>query len=101
MAKASMMPASVEPCFETFTNISPGAPLLPGVSLSYSPTVTKPLRSPTLNSKVREARVLGSLCRTGRGADSSEFSDVSIGADSPTGSFEPAESGCATLQFSR
>ena len=66
MAKASMMPASVEPCFETFTNISPGLPLFPGVSLSYSPTVTKPLQSPTLNSKVREARVLGSLLRTGR-----------------------------------
>ncbi len=54
MAKASMMPASVEPCLETRTKISPGRPS------SYSPTVTKPLQSATRNSKVRDARGSGS-----------------------------------------
>jgi len=34
MAKASMMPARVEPCFDTLRNSSPGRPS------SYSPTVT-------------------------------------------------------------
>ena len=59
MAKASMMPARVEPCLETRTKISPGRPS------SYSPTVTKPLQSATRNSKVFETRVRGSFWRTG------------------------------------
>ena len=59
MAKASMMPASVEPCFETRMKISPGRPS------SYSPTVTKPLQSATRNSNVRDLRLRGSFSRTG------------------------------------
>ena len=59
MAKASMMPARVEPCFDTRTKISPGRPS------SYSPTVTKPLQSATRNSNVRDARCAGSFSRTG------------------------------------
>ena len=46
MAKASMIPARVEPCLDTRRKISPGRPS------SYSPTVTKPLQSATRNSKV-------------------------------------------------
>ena len=34
MEKASMIPARVEPCLDTFMNTSPGRPS------SYSPTVT-------------------------------------------------------------
>ena len=59
MAKASMMPARVEPCLDTRTKISPGRPS------SYSPTVTKPLQSATRNSKVRDTRVRGSFLRIG------------------------------------
>ena len=55
MAKASMMPARVEPCFDTRTKISPGRPS------SYSPTVTKPLQSATRNSKVLRAAGAGQL----------------------------------------
>ena len=54
-----MMPARVEPCFDTRRKISPGRPS------SYSPTVTKPLQSATRNSNVRDARVRGSFSRTG------------------------------------
>ncbi len=59
LAKASMMPARVEPCFETVKNTSPGRPS------EYSPMVAKPLQSATLNSNVRPRRERGSFSRTG------------------------------------
>ena len=63
MAKASMMPARVEPCFETRRKISPGRPS------SYSPTVTKPLQSATRNSNVRDCRRAGQLLANGLADD--------------------------------
>ena len=54
-----MIPASVEPCFETRMKISPGRPS------SYWPTVTKPLQSASRNSNVRDVRLRGSFSRTG------------------------------------
>ena len=54
-----MIPASIEPCFETVMKISPGWPL------SYSPTVTNPLQSATRNSNVFAERVRGSFWRNG------------------------------------
>ena len=50
-----MMPARVEPCFDTVRKISPGRPS------SYSPTVTKPLQSATRNSNVRRRAGAGQL----------------------------------------
>ena len=68
MAKASMMPARVEPCFETLMNTSPGRPS------SYSPTVTKPLQSATRNSKVRLVRD-GTVVYDGEIASLRRFND--------------------------
>ena len=108
IAKASMMPARVEPCFETRRKISPGRPS------SYSPTVTKPLQSATRNSNVRDWRVRGNFWRTGsRMMRSTICVTTSVGVAAvaaaagvaPTiaasASFFVVESGCATLQLSR
>ena len=101
MAKASMMPARVEPCFDTRMKISPGRPS------SYSPTVTKPLQSATRNSKVRDVRLRGSFSRTGS-LTVITFSTTALDdlgrtrrrADRAS-PFFAMDSGWATLQLSR
>ena len=112
MANASMIPARVEPCLETFTKISPGSPL------SYSPTVTNPLHSATRNSKVRELRVRGIRFRTGSCTTGSWTTRSTIrsrirSTTSPAAAAAPVlpelsvlsflvvDSGWATLQLSR
>ena len=59
IANASMIPASVEPCFATLRNTSPGRPS------SNSPTVAYPWQSATRNENVFDVRVRGSFWRTG------------------------------------
>ena len=59
MAKASMIPASVEPCLDTFMKTSPGRPS------SYSPTCTYPSQSATRNANVFDRRRRGRRSRMG------------------------------------
>ena len=100
MANASMIPARVDPCLETFTKISPGRPS------GYSPTVTNPLQSATRNSKVRDRRDLGSRRRTGSGTDPAcgatpASEPETAAAASVERSASPRVSGWATLELSR
>ncbi len=89
-----MIPARVEPCFDTFMKISPGVPS------SYSPTVTKPLQSATRKAIVRDWRDRGSLRRRGTVTTrSTTFSTTS--ATTSAGAFFAIDSGWATLQLSR
>ena len=98
-----MIPARVEPCFDTRMKISPGRPS------SYSPTVTKPLQSATRNSKVRDVRLRGQLLahaarRTIRStirSTTSVAASAAVAGARPRGSFLAVESGWATLQLSR
>src|SRR5438094_969210 len=86
MAKASITPERVEPCFETFRNISP----MP--SSGYSPAVTYPSEPPTENDVVRDGRDWGRRLRTGCASD---------GAGSAAFFLLSADSGWATLQLFR
>ena len=101
LAKASMMPLSVEPCFDTVRKISPGRPS------AYSPMVAKPLQSATRNSKVRELRVRGSFWRTGWCTTFSTMRSMTwlalaaAGVLSSAPSFLAVLSGWPTLQLSR
>ena len=104
IANASMIPASVEPCFATLRNTSPGRPS------SYSPTVAYPWQSATRNENVFELRVRGSFWRTGSCTMtcSTMRSTTCAGSSSASASGEPVSppffwvaSGCATLQLSR
>ena len=88
MAKASMMPESVEPCLDTLRKISP----IP--SSGYSPAVMYPSASPTMKETVRAGRLAGSRRRTG--LPGSSTSGLAV-----TAFFLSAESGWATLQLSR
>ena len=54
-----MIPASVDPCLDTFMNTSPGRPS------SYSPTVTYPSQSATRNANVFDLRRRGRRSRRG------------------------------------
>jgi hypothetical protein len=96
LAKASMIPDSVEPCFDTVRKTSPGRPS------SYSPIVAKPLQSATRNSNVRPRRLRGSFWRTGRWTIfSTIFSTTFVASSAVESDFFAVESGCPTLQLSR
>ena len=103
LAKASMMPLSVEPCLDTVRKISPGWPF------SYSPMVAKPLLSATRNSNVRPRRLRGSFWRIGWCTTRSTMRSTTWAASAaaPAGSSADAPSffavlrGWATLQLSR
>ena len=92
-----MIPASVEPCFDTVRKTSPGRPS------SYSPIVAKPLQSATRNSNVRPVRLRGSFSRTGRWTTFSTIALDDLRRRWPrlAAAFFAVDSGWPTLQLSR
>src|SRR5215831_9977672 len=88
--KASITPASVEPCLPSLRNTSP-SPLS-----GYDPAVMYPSAPPTENDVVCDGRDFGRRLRVGR--YSMTFSTVGSTADFAA---FPADNGCPTLQLSR
>src|SRR5919112_6910470 len=94
--KASITPASAEPCLDILRKTSPRP------SSGYDEAVRYPSAPPTENDTVSDGRFFGSRLRTGR--YSTTFSTALVSASLVSASavvFFAADSGWPTLQLSR
>src|ERR671930_943992 len=88
--KASITPASVEPCLPSLRNTSP-SPLS-----GYEPAVMYPSAPPTENDVVRDGRDFGSRRRVGRYSTTFSTDCAVVPAFALS-----TDKGCPTLQLSR